>query len=168
MQRRTFLGWRISRIDTPDERSPQPLPPTRQHYRASAQERHRTPPRPTADTHAGTTLQGRDPHHTIPACQRGNNRLHSRGRGCRTVNHPIATSPPMLPHGISRAHKGGRQTSTCHDTITRAPYPPFVKDPVGGHRFHMGHIRAPPTTTSFLRHNRTLESLELTQIRVRG
>jgi hypothetical protein len=32
----------------------------------------------------------------------------------------------------------------------------------------MGHIRASPTTTSSLHHNQTLESLEQSQIRVRG
>ena len=75
----------------------------------------------------------------------------------------------MMPQHLFRAHKEGRQISTCNDTISRAPHPPFVKDPVGGgHRFQKGHISASPTTTTRLRHNGTLEDLERTQMRVRG
>ena len=95
-----------------------------------------------------TNLQGRDPHHTLPGCQRGNHGLHTRGHGCLRADHIIATRPPMLPQHHSRTHKEGRQIITCNDTVTRAPHPPFVKDPVGGgHRFQKGHISASPTTT---------------------
>jgi hypothetical protein len=169
LQRRAFFRAEyISNRYTPHmRRSPKPPPP-----RNTTTLRHKNSPEPHQDPRltplAGTTLQGRDPHNTITACQRGNNRLHSRGRGCRMVDHIIATSPTMLSRGLSCAHKEGRQTSTCHDTIARFPYPPFVKDPVGGHRFHMWHIHASPTTTSRLRHNGTLEGIEQTHIRVWG
>ena len=79
-----------------------------------------------------TTLQGRDPHHILPGCQRGNNGLHTwAGHGFPRADHILAASPPMLPQHLYRAQKEGRHISTCNDTITRAPYPPFVKDPVG-------------------------------------
>jgi len=58
--------------------------------------------------------------------------------------------------------------STCHDTITRAPRPSFVKDPVGGDTFHMGRICASSTTTPSLRHNGTLAGVERAQMRVQG
>ena len=125
---------------------------------------------PRLTSPAETTLQGRDPHHTIPGCQRGNHGLHTRGHGCPRADHIIAASPPMLPQHISREHKEGRQISTCNNTISLAPHPPFVKIPVGGggHRFQKGHISASPTIPTRLHHNGTLEGLERTQMRVRG
>ena len=131
-------GSRTTRLDTPEESG---TPPAHWHKNGVEpyQGQRLTPP-------AWTTLQGRDPHHTLPGCQRGNHGLHTRGHGCPRADHIIATSPPILAQHISRAHRGGRQISTCNDTISRAPHPPFVKDPVGrgGHRFQKGHISAPP------------------------
>ena len=110
--------------------SPQPLPPETLPRFGT-----RMAPNPTKayGSHPRRDYSSRKgPSHTIPACQRGNNRLHSRGRGCPRVDHLISTSPPMLSQGLSCAHRGGRQTNTCHDIITRLPYPPLVKGPVGG------------------------------------
>ena len=116
-------GWRTSRLDTPEESA---TPPAHWHKNGLEpyQGQRLIPP-------AWTTLQGRDPHHTLPGCQRGNNGLHARGHGCPVTDHIIATSPLILPQHLYRANQEGRQISTCNDTATRAPHPPFVKDPVG-------------------------------------
>ncbi len=54
-------GWRRSRLDTQEETAP----PYTQHYRASAQERPRTPPRPTvhAPRRDYSTRKGPSPYH---------------------------------------------------------------------------------------------------------
>ncbi len=49
------------------------------------------------------TLQGRDPHHTLPGCQRGNHGLQTRGHGCPRADHIISTGLSILSQQLSSA-----------------------------------------------------------------
>ena len=57
---------------------------------------------------AGTTLQGREPRHTIPACYRASRGRRYRGLSCPRAYHIIATSPLLLPHRLpfTRTQRG--------------------------------------------------------------
>ncbi len=121
-------AWRTFRLDIQEETTTPPSTLPRFGTRTGP-----TLPRPTAHTPRRdySTRKGPSPQH--PGCQRGNNWLHTReGHGFPRADHIIATNPPVLLQHLYRAQKEGRQISTCNDTRTRALYPPFVKDPVGG------------------------------------